>query len=289
MDKVVETNNKGVQYFLNNSIDKAEAEYKKALDLDAGNTTALNNLGLLYHQQKEYEKAEEYFEKAISIIEKDTYFLNLANAQVFLNKMKEAELNYKKSIQLNSNNTSAQISLARFLEVQNRISESVKIWAYLVQKYPDDFYKIELGKNYMALGNFESALSVLGEAAMVTENSEVFCYLGVCEFNLKNYGLAEEAFKKSLAIEPDSFKTRHYLAINYLSKGDYNKAIKELDFLIKLYPENEKVKLDKVSVLLNFKKYKEVNTILDEVLKMKPKNEKALHFKTMLKDLLKPE
>lgn len=289
MEKVVETNNRGVQYFMNNKMDKAEAEYKKALDLDAKNATALNNLGLLYHKQKKYEKAEEYFTKAISVVEKDTYFLNLANAQVFLKKMNEAEINYKKSIDINGENTSAQISLARFYEVNQRINASVEIWVHLAQKYPDDFYKIELAKNYMALGNFELALAVLEQHSRPDNNFEVFCYVGVCEFNLKNYGLAEEAFKKSLAIQPDDFKTRHYLAINYLSQGDYNQAIKELDFLIKLYPENEKVRLDKISVLLNLKKISDAREMLNELLQINPKNKKALQYKSMLKNNVKPE
>lgn len=287
MDKITEMNNRGVELFLKNNFTEAENEYKKALELDAENTTTLNNLGLLYHKKKDFEKAEQSFKKAISLKEKDTYWLNLANTQVFLKKMTEAESSYKEAIQLNEQNKSARISLARFYEAQNRIDKSAKIWKRLVKSEPDDFYKIELAKNFMAQGNFDLALEVLSNT--LSETAEILCFMGVCEFNLKNYGLAEDAFKRSLANQPNNFKTRHYLAINYLSKGDYPNAIKELDFIIKLNPENEKVMLDKASVLLNLQKYNDARQLLDEILQKFPKSKKALKYKELLAELLKED
>lgn len=287
MDKTTEINNKGVEHFLNNNFVDAENEYNKALELDAENTTTLNNLGLLYHKKKDFEKAEECFKKAISLKKKDTYLLNLANAQVFLKKMNEAENNYKEAIQLNEQNKSAKISLARFYEAQNRINESVKIWTALVKTQSDDFYKIELAKNFMALEKFELALEILNNT--ISETGEILCFMGVCEFNLKNFGMAEDAFKRSLANQPNNFKTRHYLAINYLSKGDYKNAIKELDFIIRLNPENEKVTLDKVSILLNLQKYNDANYLLDEILQKFPKSRKAHKYKELVVELLKED
>lgn len=287
MEETVKKNNQGVEHFLNSDFDKAEAEYEKALGIDPQNATALNNLGLLYHQKKEYTKAREFFAKAINVQPKDTYYLNLANSLVYLENYAEAEDNYKKCLSLNPENENAKISLARFYEITGRVGEATKIWAQLAYSSPKGFYKIQLAKNYMASGKYENALSMLNKISSISENAEVDFHSGVCHFKLQNYGMAEAAFKKSLARDPDNYKTRHYLAMNYLSKGDYGSAFKELDFLIKMNPENLKVKLDKAILYLNVNEHSKALELIDTVLKTDPKNEKALHYKKLVAELKK--
>lgn len=285
METAVQNNNKGVEYLLNKNFEKAEAEFRQALKLDKKNATALNNLGLLYHHKKEFEKAEEFLNKALLVQAKDTYFLNLANAQVFLKKYTEAEQNYQKCLRLNPENTNAKISLAKFYESVGKAGFAREIWENLVQTSDNISFKTESAKNYMSTGNFEKALSVFHPLAAANNSAEIYHYIGICEFYLKNYGLAEQSFKKSLSIEPDKFEARHYLAVNYLSTGDYNSAIKEFDFLIKFEPENIKVKLDKTSVLMNLGKFEEALDIVETVLHLDPKNTKALQYKKLMEEL----
>ena len=282
MKSSIKTNNKGVEHFLNKDFERAEEEYKKALQANSKNTTALNNLGLIYHQKGEYEKAAENFKKAIALNEKDTYYLNLANALVFLKKYKEAEESYKKCLRINPQNEIAKMSMARFFEALKQPQRATVLWEDLANSTAHDYYKLELAKNYIAIGWFENALSMLHHLNSKNENAKLLCYIGVCEFNLKNYGLAENALKNSLALEPDDYKTRHYLAINYLSKGDYQKSIKEFDFLIKMNPDDTKVKLDKASLLLNIGKYNEAMELIDYILKIEPENGKALYYKKVV-------
>lgn len=285
MEPTIERNNKGVEYLLNKNFEKAEAEFKLALKKDEKNTSALNNLGLLYHHKKEFEKAVELFNKALLVQAKDTYYLNLANAQVFLKQYPEAEFNYKKCLSINPGNINAKISLAKFYETIGKANYATKIWENLVNTAANDRYKIELAKNYMSTGNFENALSVFHPLSSVKDSAEIYCYIGICEFYLKNYGLAEISFKKSLSIEPDKFEARHYLAVNYLSTGDYKNVIKEFDFLIKFEPKNTKVKLDKALVLLNLGQFDDALNIVETVLQLDPKNTKALHYKKLVEDL----
>ncbi|WP_167619859.1 tetratricopeptide repeat protein [Maribellus sediminis] len=282
MEKVIEINNKGVGHFLNQEFDLAEKRYMQALEIDSANATTLNNLGLLYHQKKEYAVAEEYFLKALKVKEKATYFLNLANAQVFLRKLKDAEKNYKKALQLDPQNENANVSLAKFYESLKLYSDACQIWEKLVQQSGNINYQVEWAKNLMALGRFEAALSIIARHEWLETSAALQLYAGICEFNLKNYGLAEEAFRRSLAIEPDSFRTRHYLAVNYLSKGDSKSALKELTFLMRLHPENEKVKLDAVSVLLSLQQWNEARKLIEAILEHNPTNEKATEYLEIL-------
>lgn len=289
MEAAIEKNNKGVEFLLKKDFERAESEFKDALEKDDNNTTALNNMGLLYHQKGEYEDAVQQFNKAISIHAKDTYHLNLANSLTFLSKYDEAEIHYKACLSHNADNINAKISLAKLYEKTGKVQRATKIWEELVNSSSKEFYKIELAKNYMAIGNFENALSVLSYLNSIKENALYQCYIGVCEFNLKNYGLAEVAFIKSLSVEPDNHKTRHYLAINYLSKGEYSDAIKQLDMLIKMNPDDSKVKLDKATIFLNLNKYQQAWELINSVLEFNPDNKKAIHYKRIVKEFLDKE
>ena len=289
MEVTIEKNNMGVHHFLNNDFKSAEDYYKEALDKDERNTSALNNIGLLYHQEGKFEKAVEYFNKALAIDPKDTYYLNLANSLVYLDKYVEAEDNYMKSLKINPNNENSKISLAKFYEFTRNVGKATVIWENLVNTSNKESFKISLARNYMALGNFKNALSLLSYTISINESALVLSYIGVCEFNLKNYGLAETAFKKSLSLEPNNYKTRHYLAINYLSKGDYANSIKELKILIKWNPKDIKVKLDKATICLNIKKYREALDEIHGVLELDPENKKANKYKSLVDELMKTE
>ena len=286
MEKAIEKNNKGVEHFFKEDFKKAQAYYEEALANDKKNATALNNLGLVFHQNKAYDKAVSCYMKALEVKKSDTYFLNLANAFAHLFKNEEAEENYKKCLEVNPDNLNAKISLAKFYQFNDKPEMSVGIWENIASTANNFEYKLELAKNYITIGLHEKALSLLSYLSNIRENTKIYYYIGICEFHLKNYGLAETAFKSCLALEPDNYNARHYLAVNHLAKGDYKNALKELDFIIKINPKELKVKLDKAMVLLNLKRYKGSLILIDEVLHIDPKHVKALHYRTIVMKLL---
>ncbi|MFV0591130.1 MAG: tetratricopeptide repeat protein [Draconibacterium sp.] len=282
MDKLIELNNRGVSHFLNHRFKEAEDSYNKVLEMDAQNATALNNLGLLYHQQKQYNNAEKCFKQAIDANPRSSYFLNLANVQVFLKKLELAEEHYIEACKLDSKNRKAKVSLARFYEARQLFPQAADVWFELVMQTNETGYKISLAGNKMAMGHFEEALAILSKLTDQAESAEVYHQIGICELSLKNYGLALLAFRNSLGFAPDKLVTRHYLAVTLLAAGEYEKALKEFDFLLKMEPESIKFRLDKVSVLLSLQRIDETRLLLDQILKRDPGNEKAAKYLTMI-------
>ncbi|MEM4707535.1 MAG: tetratricopeptide repeat protein [Candidatus Anstonellales archaeon] len=57
--------NLGLAYLGLNELDKAETEFKRAIELKEKYAEALTGLGRVYHRQKRYEEAEENYKKAI--------------------------------------------------------------------------------------------------------------------------------------------------------------------------------------------------------------------------------
>lgn len=282
MDKLIELNNQGVTHFLNQRFKEAEDSYNKVLEMDAHNATALNNLGLLYHQQKQYNDAEKSFEEAINANPRSSYYLNLANVQVFLKKWDVAEKNYNKACKLDARNQKAKISLARFYETRQFYSKAAEVWFDLIIQTNETEYKINLAGNKMAMGQFEEALAILSKLTDQKEAAMVYHQIGICELNLKNYGLALLAFRNSLGLAPDNLGTRHYMAVTLLAAGEYEKALREFDLLLRMEPKSIKFRLDKASVLLSLKRTGEAKALIDQVLIRDPENEKAIKYLKLL-------
>lgn len=279
---VTKTNNEGVAQFLGKDFKKAEEHFKKALQEDGSNSTAMSNLGLLYHNKHKYDMAVDCFRKAISIAEKDTYYLNLANALVFLKSYAEAEEAYQKSLELNPRNGNAMLSLARFHAFMGNPIKATPLLEKLALGTGGSGVKLELSKNYISLGYFEKALTVLFPLRPREKDGSVSYYIGLCEFHLKNYGLAKTTFLSALSQNPDYRSCRHYLALTHLYLGEYEESLKAFNFLIKLFPEETKYRLDKIAVLMQLKRHSECKSQIEQVLKIDPHNPKAKTYESLI-------
>jgi len=76
-------------------------------------------------------------------------------------------------------------------------------------------------------GNFQQALKEVGEAESINnKDPEVYEIKGLIYFGLKDYPTAEQFYKKSLSIKPDS-KVSFNLCALYLRQEKYNQVITE--------------------------------------------------------------
>lgn len=277
-DKSIEINNQATKYFLGNEFEKAEKLYNEALGLNPESPTVLNNLGLLYHQKKQYDTAYEYFMKALKIEEKNTYLLNAGNAMACMNNLDEAASLYKKVIEKDYQNIAAIESLANLYEYKKEYTKAAQYWKVLANQTGKAEYFIALAKNQMQARQFKSALELLYHNNL--RNSATSWHLvGICEYELRNLGLAVEAFKQALGIEPDWEATRQYLAVTLLKAGDTHSAIEEMSKIIKINPQNYHVLTDLGVVFLSQKRVDDAIKLFEEALTIKPDFEKALKYK----------
>ena len=79
---------------------------------------------------------------------------------------------------------------------------------------------------------------------------------------LKNFGDAEDAFKKAVNLEPDNEWFLDELYAFYASQNDYDKAIKTVKQLVKYHPD---YKEDLASLYVRTEKYNEALQLLDEL------------------------
>lgn len=290
MNKELEQlNNEGVRYFLKGNFQEAKTNYQKALELSPGYATTLNNLGMLCLQEKDFEKAEMYFKEANKEKNHPTYLLNLGHVYANQSLFNQAEECYAKSIELNPNSLMALKSIASLFQFQKRFTESVNLWENIIRNYSrDPFYKIQLAKDLIELKEFQYALNVLSDASDFERYQELaWYYTAVIHLNSKNFGLAETAINKSLALKPDNESFRILAATIYLGLSQLNQALFHWDYLLKTNENNHKVRNDKAVALLAHGFANEALTELEFVISNEPNNKKALYYKALTLSELK--
>lgn len=281
--QVEELNNEGVKLFLNGNFKEAKTKYQEALQISPLYATTLNNLGMLYLQEKDFKNAELYFSKANNEKDHPTYLLNLGHAYANQNLLEQAEKCYVKSIEINSNSLIAWKSIGSLYQFQRRFTDSVSVWEKIIQDYSrDPFYKIQLAKDLIELKEFQLALKVLADASNFENYKELaWYYSAVIHLNSKNFGLAEAAINKSLALQPDNESFRILAATVYLGLSQLDKALFHWNYILRIDESNHKVRTDKAVALLahGFTNY--ALNELNKVISIDRNNEKALYYKAL--------
>ena len=289
-EKITKLNNKGVQFFMAGKFPEAEKEYQKALEIESGHATTLNNLGMLKLQQKEFETALSLFDKALSEVEKPVYYLNKGHAYANLNKLNEAEKNYRKCIELDAKHVMGWVSLAKLYNATGHFRQAVSHWKKAIQIEENPEFLTELAKSLINAGELNEAQTVLLRALEHGKNIDVISYyLGLAAFHQKNFGLAKSEVKKSLSEYPDNTTYRELLAAVFLGMGEFSSAVEEWKKILKLEPDNTKARTDLAVALLGNGFTKEAEKQLDSVLKLNPDYPKALYYRGVLQSKTNPE
>lgn len=283
LSKAIELNNRGAKSFLEGKLNDAEKSFKDAFQLDPKNSSLLNNLGLLYHQKKEFEKALIYFKKAIKIEDKASYLINEGNTLAMMGKVEDAKQKYLYTTQKHPDSTGAWISLARLAIHQKELDQAKACWNKAIEIEARPEYLVEYAKVLILQNHLEDALEILYSVSEKSQNPEIWFQIGRVEHLQKNYGIAEKALKKALAEVPDQLDFRHYLAINYMSMGEIDQALYQLDFLLKLYPEHKQILTEKGIVLFSMNQLEMAAQLIDKALKIDPHYQKARHYSQLIK------
>ncbi len=124
--------NLGAMYYLAGLPDKAEPEYRKALELNPLEPMAHNNLGLIYASRGNFKDAEEEYKKELAINPAyDDVHFNLGVLYYKLGEFKKAEMLWKKVIELNPDYTDAYANLHAYYYSQGDFAQG----AYFESKF----------------------------------------------------------------------------------------------------------------------------------------------------------
>jgi len=178
--------------------------------------------------------------------EKDYHYFNILGfVNQELGELDEAEKNYIYSCELNKDFLEAKFNLGCLFLKKNSYLEAEKIFLELISKNNDD---------YLSYYN-----------------------LGLINFNIKEYNLALEYFKKSSDIQINFYSAYHQIALTHEKLGNINEAIKNYNTAISLNTEKLNISWNNLgAIYLKLKKFEEAFKCFKEAVSLN--GDKSLVF-----------
>lgn len=201
----------GTQQIVKGNYTKAQSQLSDAENLDPENPVIKNNLGLVFFVKNDLSKSENYFKTALA---------------------------------LNPKYSDARNNLARVYIELTRYDDAIKelqpVIADLNYSAVEKAY-INLGLAYQKKGEINSAVVQYQKA--ISANRK-FCpahnYYGQALFSLQKYELALESFETALKLCNNNYEEAHYYrGLTFYKVGQTDKAIQQLQDVIKLYPGSD--------------------------------------------------
>lgn len=179
----------GLIYHKEGNFNKAINNYKKASQLNPNDMESFLNLSLVYNDLGKYKEGSDFYKMAYKVFD-DTQKRNITNSSIDIdemfskqhstigdlylryNRLEEAELEYKKAINLNNANLSALLSLSELLYRLKRKKEAFKI-LYTLKKEHSKFFqaRVKLGHLQYLEGNYGEAIEEWDEVLKEEENN----------------------------------------------------------------------------------------------------------------------
>jgi tetratricopeptide (TPR) repeat protein len=168
----------GMEYYDQGELDKAVAEFEKAIELDPNDAEAHRNLGTAYGEQGKWEESAAAYEQAIEVNPNfGEAYGDMAGAYFYLGKLAEAVAAGEKAIELAPDYATAYNNLGIIYGSQGQIDRAIALFKEAIEIDPNEANAhYNLGFAYENLDQLDAALAEYQEAARVDPN-----YLDVYE------------------------------------------------------------------------------------------------------------
>ncbi len=220
-----------ITYGNRRAVSSAEAQLRKAIELDSANFDYYNNLGMLFLRQNKIDSAVKYLEAA------DKADSARPDAKVNLSAAYGQAGEYEKAIpilleakeKLDTLNIDVIYNLYYAYTQTGNYDNAKKYVDILFEKDSDfnlrDFYQ-QWGAKYFEEGNFEKAIEITKEYTRAFPNdAQAFNNLGYMHMAAGNYYEAEKALQKALDIDPNKkIAYSNLYELYYNRMKDYEKA-----------------------------------------------------------------
>ncbi len=173
------------------NLERAERLFKKILNVQPNNVSALHYTGVIYYQLKNYESAIKYIKKALELgPDYGDAYNNLGSVLQEIGRLDEAIVCYKKALELNPNFDRAYNNLGTAFKEKWQLDDAILNYRKAIQLCPD------LAEPYNGLANALQDQGKLEEA--------------------------EKCYRQAMRIEPDcpSYYDNLLLMMNYDSRHD---------------------------------------------------------------------
>jgi tetratricopeptide (TPR) repeat protein len=224
-----------------NGIDKAIADYNRAVEIKRDLENAYNNRGVAYSDKGEYDRAIADYNKAIEI-EPDLAeaYDNRGNAYGKKGQYDRAIADHDKAIDLNPNNAATYYNRGTTYHKKGQYDRAILDFDRAIQIEPNDaatYYNRGLaygkqGQHDRAILDFDKAIKFKPDFADAYYNrGYAYGLKGQYDRAVTDYGMA-------IKFKPDFADAYYNRAITYGEKGQHDRAIADYNKAIEIEPDH---------------------------------------------------
>jgi putative PEP-CTERM system TPR-repeat lipoprotein len=261
------------QYYIRSKdYENAIKTLKDGIKENPNDAILYNMIGAAYLGMKDVTKATQYFEKAkISNPEFFLPYFNLALLYWNQGDKERAIEEYQKVLDIDSDNISALLMIAKILETEKRDEEALSYYLKAKEQGKVVAY-ISLARYYYRKNETEEALKVLDEALRLDpENIQTLDMKGRIYLAHRRYDDAFSVYRNLKDISPEIGAER--LATVFTMMDDYDMAIKELKEVLVKRTNKIGVLIKLVDVNVRKKDYREAERYAHEIVSLMPEDE----------------
>ena len=265
--------NQAIQFHLKGNIPEATKYYQYCINQGFENHMVLSNYGAILQNLGKLKQAELSYRKAIEI---NPNFAeahsNLGNVLNALGKFKEAEYLYRKAIEINPNFSDAHSNLGNVLNDLGKFKEAEVYTRKAIEINPN------FADAHSNLGNILNNLGKLKEAEVSTRKAiELNPHLAIAHSNLGNilinlgkFKEAEVYTRKAIEINPN-FANAHSNLGNILNNlGKFKEAEVSTRKAIELNPHLAIAHSNLGNILIDLGKFKEAEVYTRKAIELNP-------------------
>jgi len=167
----------GQLYALNHDHAKAEAEFKAAQKVDPNSEEVVLDIARMYGEEGDAQRAADTL-TAVPVDDRTARIeFALGNTYDQLKKPKEAAAAYRRSLDIEPDNTEAQRGLATALLMDEQLDEALKVFNELVAADPTDAQsEVRISEIQRRQGHYDEALATLEKAKLQVQDSLELSY-----------------------------------------------------------------------------------------------------------------
>ena len=200
--------------------------------------------GQKYMQKGEYKKAIVEFKNAIQLDPKNPKaLLFLGKAYLAIKEFRKAYSSFLEAIEIDPNYDDARVELASLLVFARQPD---KAFEHLEKVKDPEKYEPRISiikaRAFIIKENYKKAVDILLKAKDFDKNKQIQMLLCLCYKKLGDFNKMTECIKRWRDIDKKDPGSYIFMAQYWLQKGEKEKALKELDEMIKSNP-SDKLKL----------------------------------------------
>lgn len=248
-DRAAFHNNQGVSYLNNQDIERAEFEFKTAVELSPDYAEAYNNLGIVYKTRGKYDESIKNFQKAIEINKNyAAAYSHLGAVYLAQGKIDTAITTIKKGLRKDGTIGDARynLGLAYIEKAKEGSSEkNLKLAEEELKKATEldpnlTHVHKRLAELYKSMGRYDLSI-IRYRLALANDpvSKDLWTDLGNLYLEKGEQYKAQDCFQRASEITPESSDPRVQMGLFYINEKRYDEAVAEFSDIVAKNPLND--------------------------------------------------